>query len=817
METNKKRLELMKISNKPSILNKIRHKPNILFDIFPYITKRTFILPYIIKSDPFLINSLKKTLNYTRLKNFSIDTINEIQRFMVYYLMQAMTKDSFAKYIIDLYFEEFEYSIDYESLSFLEKINKDYIIKCFKKLPIPRNISLDREIIKKYEPKGLLLDEFIECYFSNEIILFYTPLKNDISLSKNKDIIYLNNLNSNNNKSMIILNLICVITINFNHFYEYMIKTNYEFINRLYFIYNDDSFYNIFNKVELYLNLIKHKENIKNIYFHKTFSIINKKETKYFEDFKIYRKIGLEHLVDNYLERINNKEIINFNLNSLENIEFDDENIFNDIQIFRLRYNLNKIFDNKFWSKLIVITPDDYNNIFDLNKDEVNYLNKKLDKLEDENTNYKILYLNFNNTSPYNENFAYFCEKFLYYNKYINIIIIDNLGNDNKENNYYNKMKDIKKLRFPNLKSIIFEDGIISNNANTIQKERIIEKHNDLYDINYDFYNNKEITFDPFGIKNFINNFFYFSNFNIYEGYNDENHLLYLKITKNISVEELYRIFFIENKVSMLKLIKENIEIKYNKNKKELNLINKNEQKEKQIKSSNINSFKDFFYELNKIMDLHFNNGEKLNIKNTNSDEDEEKEEEEEEEEEEQEQEQCIDSNKNDIEKKFLNSEILTEENEFSLLKEGILEIENIDDFKELKFELIYRAKSDKNKIDKIIDKIGKNKYLLIIIKTNKGNIFGAYAYFYDFYYDNKEEERKLGVVFNFKKEKLFYNVEGLIYKNDQGIEIKDYFYITKPSFSLKNKIINNSMEIGEDNFTCALTEVYDINNINNE
>ena len=106
---------------------------------------------------------------------------------------------------------------------------------------------------------------------------------------------------------------------------------------------------------------------------------------------------------------------------------------------------------------------------------------------------------------------------------------------------------------------------------------------------------------------------------------------------------------------------------------------------------------------------------------------------------------------------------------------------------------------------------------MLIIIKTNKGNIFGAYAYFYDFYYDNKEEERKLGVVFNFKKEKLFYNVEGLIYKNDQGIEIKDYFYITKPSFSLKNKIINNSMEIGEDNFTCALIEVYDINNINNE
>ena len=362
METIKKRLELMKISNKPSILNKIRHKPNILFDIFPYITKRAFILPYIIKSDPFLLDSLQKTLNYTRLKNFSSESINEIHRFMVYYLMQAMSKDSFAKYIIDLYFdfEEFEYGIDYESLSFLGKINKNYINEFFEKQPIPRNINLDFQIIKKYEPKGLLLDKFIEYYFSNEIILFYTPLKKDISLSKNKDIIYLNNLNSNNNiKNMIIINLVCVITVNFYHLYENMIKTNYEFINRLYFVYNDDNLKNIFNKVELYLNLIKHKENIKNIYFHKSFSIINEKETKYFEDFIIYRKIGLEYLVDNYLERIKNKEKINFNLKSLENIEFEDKKIVNDIQIFRLRYNLNKIFDNKFRKKLIVITPDD--------------------------------------------------------------------------------------------------------------------------------------------------------------------------------------------------------------------------------------------------------------------------------------------------------------------------------------------------------------------------------------------------------------------------------------------------------------------------
>ena len=34
--------------------------------------------------------------------------------------------------------------------------------------------------------------------------------------------------------------------------------------------------------------------------------LVSEFETKYFEDFIIYRKIGLEYLVDNYLERIKN-------------------------------------------------------------------------------------------------------------------------------------------------------------------------------------------------------------------------------------------------------------------------------------------------------------------------------------------------------------------------------------------------------------------------------------------------------------------------------------------------------------------------------
>ena len=100
--------------------------------------------------------------------------------------------------------------------------------------------------------------------------------------------------------------------------------------------------------------------------------------------------------------------------------------------------------------------------------------------------------------------------------------------------------------------------------------------------------------FDAYEVKTFINQFFDLSNFNIYEGYNNKNHLIYLNIVKNICVDELYRIFFIENKISMLKFIKENIEIKFNKTKMELSLINKNNEKEKKLNLYKINSLKIF-------------------------------------------------------------------------------------------------------------------------------------------------------------------------------------------------------------------------------
>ena len=124
---------------------------------------------------------------------------------------------------------------------------------------------------------------------------------------------------------------------------------------------------------------------------------------------------------------------------------------------------------------------------------------------------------------------------------------------------------------------------------------------------------------------------------------------------------------------------------------------------------------------------------------------------------------------------------------------------------------MVYKAKSEKSKINKIIDIIGNNKYILLLVKTNKGSIFGAYTYFYDYNKYIYANEKELGIVLNFIDEKIYYNVEGFIYKKNKGIEIKDYFYILKPSFRIKNKIMYDLIEIGERHFTCKNIEFYEI------
>ena len=223
-----------------------------------------------------------------------------------------------------------------------------------------------------------------------------------------------------------------------------------------------------------------------------------------------------------------------------------------------------------------------------------------------------------------------------------------------------------------------------------------------------------------------------------------------------------------------MKLNNEKKYIKFDKSNNKLTIIKHNSEKdkEKQIKC-HVNNFDEFFNKLNQ---------KKLKNKN-------------------------IIKNGN-INKIISISQIITTESQLNFLINGL---SKVIDGKNLKFKLVYKAKSEKSKINKIIDIIGNNKYILLLVKTNKGSIFGAYTYFYDYNKYIYSNEKELGIVLNFIDEKIYYNVESFIYKENKGIEIKDYFYILKPSFRIKNKIMYDLIEIGERHFICKNIEFYEI------
>ena len=610
--TNKKQVENIKNSNnnknnntgKILILNKIKHFPALILDIFPFVASRPLILSDLIGNDFALKTKIKKTIRTINKKNYNSETNDFLDKFVVYKLIEGIDINYFISEIRCLFNNYKYYNNSIKHLSCIDNYYR-FCIEYFKKNINLKAINIKYNTILNNIPTKQTLKNLIKD--SKEIVLFYLPLKyKDYT---NNDSLYLSNLNKNRKETSQKINLFCIIK---DKNYDANIPNlDYENINKIFFSYNDDIFNNIFHRISLYLYGITHRENIESIIFEKTFfkeneseNIIDKTKNVY-----IYNKIMVEYLIDNYYEKINKKENINLNLKSLEKIEFDDSNIINTIQRFRLRYNLNKIFSYKAWCQLIIITPEDFNDIYNFNEKQQNNLMIKMNRFSNENNNYKMLYLDFNNNSPYQKNFFYFCEKYLNLNKNINIIIIDNIGDINKDYEYIKKAQTLSKIQLPSLENIIFEKEITSVIFDDIHIEKNQELpyvlNNGFNYMNANFNNNinsneQPFYYDQFGIKSFINEFFDYSDtFFIYEGFGDNNNLIYYNIVKKLEIgNELYRIFFIENKISKMNFIKENIEINYNKNENKLRIINKNKHKYRQLKDYDIHSFNQFINDI---------------------------------------------------------------------------------------------------------------------------------------------------------------------------------------------------------------------------
>ena len=489
------------IVQKKLILNKIKHKPTLFNYIFAFVKDRPIIFPYLIDKDPILKQSLKHTIERMNKRNDLSGNINDnIYRFIFYRLLYEIDPNNLILKNIENYFEKKIGEIVFNGHNHYKEI----IIECLKEKYKISNINVGLNYILEYcnnekDIKNYYIDYL---YMQEKIILFHLPL--DLTYIDSYYLYNLPHYKINQN-----ISLIC--NLSELDFFNNPMTIEYENINKLYFCLDLKSFYNekYFHKIYNYLKRIKHKENIKEIYFDKNLSFY------------------LNEIIDDYYELTQNLGKLDLNFNSIQKIEFDDEHINGNIKRYKIRYIFNQIFGFDDFNKIMNINYKDFENI-DSNRKDLIKLERKLNSLIIQATNLKILYINFEKNSPFQTRFYNFCNKYIKDNPNINLLVIDNIGNDNYDKECFNKIRDSNpKIKLPNLNQIFYEDNFddkISKNT----------------------------------MKDILTSYFYFEKFYVYEGIDDKNNLIYYNATsKKIKESKVKNILLKENKIYTFNLIYE--------------------------------------------------------------------------------------------------------------------------------------------------------------------------------------------------------------------------------------------------------------------
>jgi len=530
-------------------LNKIKHKPLLLDQIFTFVSNRPYIFPYLIDSDSFLKKHLKNTIEPMSKKNDLMKNVNEnICKYISFRLLYETNINTGE--IDDLSLKNYllnHISSEPSMINFFS----EKIIKTFKESKLPKNINIEKYKINDYLPSDEILINFLKDYLTNknELVLFYLPL---IYGKKEKDEIFnftwtkeemysdsyfLNRLNKENNSRNQKVSLICLL--NNKEYYNDTMTVTYEKIKKIFFYLhlNDYKDYkNLFQNIYKYIIGIKHRENIEEIIFSETFQ--NENDKNYFRYF-----------IEDYFLFLKTMGKIDLNFYSLKKIEFNDDEITNNVERIQIRYYLNKIFGENAWCKLITINYKDLENIDNINEKNKNDFFVKVNAFEKEKTRHKILYINFENNSLFQQKIIDFFGNYVHDNKNINTIVINNLGNINYDKSCYDKMKEQQKIKIPNLEQIIYDNNIFQDSKNDINNK-----------------NNE--------IKYFISSLFDTGNLLAYEGYDNNNNLVYFNIFQKITTNEMERVFKENKNIVSIKLVFENIEIKYEKNNSHLSIIN---------------------------------------------------------------------------------------------------------------------------------------------------------------------------------------------------------------------------------------------------
>ena len=538
------------------ILNKIKHKPIIIEKIFPYALKRPILFPYLINNDIILKLCLKNTYKSLKKNNNLSKEINDI-----YY------KFIFCRLLYETDFNESITNIEYITKYIKENKLYNYNNYTFYTI-LFYHIFINKHKDKKFLFNQTVFNNFIIDYFqlNKKIVLFIAGYNNKDNinfintLKSIKDIeinliIFLKNDNCTDIKDLL------------NEINNYLKINKVKYIIESYISYNQ-SFYSL-------LLCVNNNNYIKEIIFDETFSKYN------------------NHFLELLSYDINNNKKYD-TLKSVEKIIYDEPNYLKKDAYKKIfvRYSINNFFSSKAWCNLVIIKPDDFNNIKNFNNEEIDILTSKINKFEeDENKEVesKILYIDFENNSPFQENFIYFWNKYLNYNECFDTIYFTNIGKINYSQIWYEEIKNNKIYA-----------NYFSNLVN-------------IYYLNKD----KKISGEIYGndIKEFINLFFCLgkSSF-LHEVYFDKE-LAYFYCTDKLDIS--YIKTNIKNKNLSIKIYNDNIEIGYDYN-RTFKIKQNNDILEKKTIIQIYNLIKDIYSSISKIkrFDIKTEDLMKINLLN---------------------------------------------------------------------------------------------------------------------------------------------------------------------------------------------------------
>ena len=542
---------------KISILNKIKLKPLIIEKIFSYSLNRSYVLFNIISND--LILKAKLNDIFSNIKQRTNKLNKEYNNNLLYLSFIKEIQSKLAQWLKEKQIKSISYNLIKSEInySFIQYIY-DLSIKFgnnFENTQMKKTNFKDTHfVLNKNIIKGIIFDY---CSLLDNFIITLFP--KDSKYLDNTYIDFIEEINiKSKRKNKMNQNIKLIIIFDENNYFDKIFqKIKYSNITEIIIIFDNEKMNkkNLLNYFDKYLSYIEHLENIhKIIFLNKVYNIYSTNNINTKLNNENYQSL-LNDFFDNlYIVKKNNIKNILKLIHNIHYVYIENIGTTYIYEKVKLYYFINEIFLS-LKSNLLNIENDNlqyfiYNNILILKNKDNPLKIYELFKLINDCLNKKKI-------------------------EYLFIFNKNSLIYDEQQINYKNE-----KFNICNLKEFIY---ISENSENTKKLVKYFNKDED-------------------------------NDYNIYEGYDEKNNLIFLRKGKtHIQSFDLINLFDYNKKLIKIKLINENIVINYNKERTKLEILNNNNIKNELniiLNKDNIlylNHFTQFIYNQNNLKELTIN------------------------------------------------------------------------------------------------------------------------------------------------------------------------------------------------------------------